>query len=72
MQDYRFMPEPNLPPLRLSMDESDNSNLINVPILKKELPELPAIERVRLLNEYKLPLEIVLRLMVFLFILLSR
>lgn len=59
------MPEPNLPPLRLSLEENDSSSkLINVPALKKQLPELPAVYRTRLLNQYQLPLATVLRLLV--------
>ncbi|XP_017885855.1 glutamyl-tRNA(Gln) amidotransferase subunit B, mitochondrial [Ceratina calcarata] len=41
--DYRFMPEPNLPPLRLYTDGSTENklNLIDVLSLKEKLPELP-------------------------------
>ncbi|XP_017754387.1 PREDICTED: glutamyl-tRNA(Gln) amidotransferase subunit B, mitochondrial [Eufriesea mexicana] len=41
--DYRFMPEPNLPPLYLHTNKNmeNKYNLINVPFLKEHLPELP-------------------------------
>lgn len=37
------MPEPNLPPLYLHIDKNmeNKYNLINVPFLKEQLPELP-------------------------------
>ena len=39
-QDYRFMPEPNLPPLRLSYGKVNNSNILNInDITLVELPE---------------------------------
>ncbi|XKL60170.1 hypothetical protein PGB90_001186 [Kerria lacca] len=64
-QDYRFMPEPNLPPLKLSLDENDmKSNLINVPLLKKQIPELPSSFRNNLITKYKLSIDTVLRLLV--------
>ncbi|CAL7936272.1 unnamed protein product [Xylocopa violacea] len=42
--DYRFMPEPNLPPLQLHINENTENkyNLIDVRSLKEQLPELPA------------------------------
>ncbi|XP_076761153.1 glutamyl-tRNA(Gln) amidotransferase subunit B, mitochondrial isoform X2 [Xylocopa sonorina] len=41
--DYRFMPEPNLPPLQLHINENTENkyNLIDVRSLKEQLPELP-------------------------------
>ena len=42
-QDYRFMPEPNLPPLRLSEE--------NIEQLRVNLPALPAQLRARLTSE---------------------
>lgn len=59
------MPEPNLPPLKLSLDENDmKSNLINVPLLKKQIPELPSSFRNNLITKYKLSIDTVLRLLV--------
>jgi Asp-tRNA(Asn)/Glu-tRNA(Gln) amidotransferase B subunit len=40
-QDYRFMPEPNLPPLRISQTLVDR--------LAQEMPELPQHTRARLM-----------------------
>lgn len=59
------MPEPNLPPLRLSLDESvEQSDLINVPSLRKQLPVLPSVFRDNLLQKYNLSVDTVLRLLV--------
>ncbi|MFH1671271.1 MAG: Asp-tRNA(Asn)/Glu-tRNA(Gln) amidotransferase subunit GatB [Candidatus Portnoybacteria bacterium] len=46
-QDYRYFPEPDLPPLTNLADASDK--------LSKELIELPQKKRERFLGEYKLP-----------------
>ncbi|XP_076286059.1 glutamyl-tRNA(Gln) amidotransferase subunit B, mitochondrial isoform X2 [Lasioglossum baleicum] len=55
--DYRFMPEPNLPLLRLHVDENTENkyNLVNVPATKKQLPELPEEIRNRLLDSHLTP-----------------
>ncbi|PIR97768.1 MAG: Asp-tRNA(Asn)/Glu-tRNA(Gln) amidotransferase subunit GatB [Candidatus Colwellbacteria bacterium CG10_big_fil_rev_8_21_14_0_10_42_22] len=45
--DYRYMPEPDLPPMDFSA-----SNEINIEELKKELPELPWEKRERFKKEY--------------------
>ncbi|KAM7361563.1 glutamyl-tRNA(Gln) amidotransferase subunit B, mitochondrial [Cochliomyia hominivorax] len=63
LQDYRFMPEPNLPPLILNMtdektDSSDPSSLVSVPAVANELPELPEETRKRLVEDYKLNQEV--------------
>lgn len=48
-QDYRFMPEPNLPPLRLTESEDgEREDLVSVARLRSALPELPAQTRARL------------------------
>ena len=57
IQDYRFMPEPNLPPLRLYMDgtipaDLDPSQVININELERQLPELPESKRQRLQDAY--------------------
>ena len=57
-QDYRFMPEPNLPPLRLSQLS------INPWDFLAKLPTLPEEERCSLMNQYELNLETALQLMV--------
>ncbi|XP_075054891.1 glutamyl-tRNA(Gln) amidotransferase subunit B, mitochondrial [Mixophyes fleayi] len=56
-QDYRFMPEPNLPPLILYDTQSLPSNMdadqiINVDLIKERLPELPSVTRERLVEQY--------------------
>ncbi|XP_076650176.1 glutamyl-tRNA(Gln) amidotransferase subunit B, mitochondrial isoform X2 [Halictus rubicundus] len=55
--DYRFMPEPNLPLLRLHVDENTENkyNLVNVPAMKKQLPELPEEIRNRLMDSHLTP-----------------
>lgn len=50
------MPEPNLPPLRLSFNEKDQSDMVNVPLLEKQLPELPKQIREKLTTRYNLPI----------------
>lgn len=67
LQDYRFMPEPNLPPLQLNVtDDNDASNkdLISVPKIVKEIPELPEQTRKRLKEHYKLSSETAIILVV--------
>jgi aspartyl-tRNA(Asn)/glutamyl-tRNA(Gln) amidotransferase subunit B len=44
--DYRYFPEPDLPPLILSPDWIDQ--------VRKDLPELPAARRARFAEDYKL------------------
>jgi len=46
-EDYRYFPEPDLPPLRLDRAWIEK--------LRRELPELPAVRRTRLVEEYALP-----------------
>ncbi|XP_071847272.1 glutamyl-tRNA(Gln) amidotransferase subunit B, mitochondrial-like isoform X1 [Apostichopus japonicus] len=55
--DYRFMPEPNLPPLVLYDDTTINSTIcqekaINVDTLRRRMPELPEDQRQRLTEDY--------------------
>lgn len=44
-QDYRFMPEPNLPPLRLSEGPSDDPNVVSIASVKERLPAALADKR---------------------------
>ncbi|MCL4405338.1 MAG: Asp-tRNA(Asn)/Glu-tRNA(Gln) amidotransferase subunit GatB [Patescibacteria group bacterium] len=44
--DYRYMPEPDLPPMLISDKEIEE--------LRTNIPELPEARRVRFINEYKL------------------
>jgi aspartyl-tRNA(Asn)/glutamyl-tRNA(Gln) amidotransferase subunit B len=46
-EDYRYFPEPDLPPLELSRTWIEE--------LRRGLPELPAARRVRLVEQYALP-----------------
>uniref|UniRef100_A0A0A9YG45 Glutamyl-tRNA(Gln) amidotransferase subunit B, mitochondrial n=1 Tax=Lygus hesperus TaxID=30085 RepID=A0A0A9YG45_LYGHE len=56
--DYRFMPEPNLPPLRVNLSSSESS-LISVQELSASLPELPGETRNRLKETYGLSPEMI-------------
>lgn len=49
LQDYRFMPEPNLLPLNLDMVEG-----LSVDDMRKTLPKLPAVIRQSLCEDYGL------------------
>merc|ERR1712071_610304 len=51
-QDYRFMPEPNLLPLRLSHLD------LNVEDMHSKMPHLPESERRFLMDQYGMTLEI--------------
>lgn len=52
--DYRYFPEPDLPPLNFSPDAP---GAIDVAALKKALPELPAAKRLRFTSEFSLSAE---------------
>ncbi|XP_054709079.1 glutamyl-tRNA(Gln) amidotransferase subunit B, mitochondrial-like [Uloborus diversus] len=59
LQDYRFMPEPNLPPIRLSDDvDATDDYCISVNKLREKLPKLPSVERAELMSKYKVPYNI--------------
>ncbi|XP_008142268.2 glutamyl-tRNA(Gln) amidotransferase subunit B, mitochondrial isoform X1 [Eptesicus fuscus] len=56
-QDYRFIPEPNLPPLLLYDSASlpagaDPQQVINIDQLREQLPELPSVTREKLVQQY--------------------
>ncbi|OCT99710.1 glutamyl-tRNA(Gln) amidotransferase subunit B, mitochondrial [Xenopus laevis] len=56
-QDYRFMPEPNLPPLVLYDSNSlpantDPDQIINIDLMRRSLPELPSVIREMLVEQY--------------------
>uniref|UniRef100_A0ABI7Y2K1 Glutamyl-tRNA(Gln) amidotransferase subunit B, mitochondrial n=1 Tax=Felis catus TaxID=9685 RepID=A0ABI7Y2K1_FELCA len=56
-QDYRFMPEPNLPPLLLYDTASlpagaDPQQVINIDRIREQLPELPSETREKLIQQY--------------------
>ncbi|XP_066242610.1 glutamyl-tRNA(Gln) amidotransferase subunit B, mitochondrial [Saccopteryx leptura] len=61
-QDYRFIPEPNLPPLLLYDSASlpagaDPQQVINIDQIREQLPELPSVTRKKLVQEYGMLLE---------------
>ncbi|KAM7112376.1 glutamyl-tRNA(Gln) amidotransferase subunit B, mitochondrial isoform 2-T2 [Ciconia maguari] len=56
-QDYRFMPEPNLPPLILYDAKSLPANLnhqqvVNIDWIHERLPDLPSVKRAKLVEQY--------------------
>lgn len=63
-QDYRFMPEPNLPPLHLNMGDTPISGMINVQEIQKTLPELPQQTRQNLIDNFQLSQDIAAILLV--------
>ncbi|XP_069782555.1 glutamyl-tRNA(Gln) amidotransferase subunit B, mitochondrial isoform X2 [Narcine bancroftii] len=61
-QDYRFMPEPNLPPLIIYDNETLPSNVnphqvVNIDYIREQLPELPNVKRRRLVEKYGILVE---------------
>ncbi|XP_050681451.1 glutamyl-tRNA(Gln) amidotransferase subunit B, mitochondrial isoform X1 [Leptidea sinapis] len=55
VQDYRYMPEPNLPPLRLNLTtKEDNKDVLSVPLIRDQLPVLPEESRTNLIKDFKL------------------
>ena len=63
LQDYRFMAEPNLPPVILSQSASDSPHVLSIDNIASDLPELRHHTRLRLTG-YGLKLERVAELMV--------
>ena len=62
LHDYRFLAEPNLPPLRLYTTQTlppgvPPDQVINIDELKNLLPELPNNRRRRLQRQYGLTAE---------------
>ena len=59
-QDYRFMPEPNLPPLHLYTsdheDPSKASEVVLIDKIQKEIPVLPEEQRNRLMEQHGITL----------------
>ena len=53
-QDYRYFPEPDLPPLHLYSQTKDGG-LFDLQELKNNLPELPWEKKERLIKEYGIP-----------------
>lgn len=72
-QDYRFMPEPNLPPLRLIIDENSYNYhknvqsldfVLDVRYLKEKVPRLPQDDRNFLVEKYEILDEHAIKLVV--------
>ena len=67
-RDYRFMPEPNLPPLRLSDDDAvekrsrKRTDRLNVNDFRSGMPELPGETRQRYVDEVGLSLDVASRI----------
>ncbi|XP_014261832.1 glutamyl-tRNA(Gln) amidotransferase subunit B, mitochondrial [Cimex lectularius] len=61
-QDYRFMPEPNLPPLRVNTSKEDFPGVISVEKLRDSLPELPEDTRKRLAVDFGLSRDMIIHL----------
>uniref|UniRef100_A0A8C6VPT3 Glutamyl-tRNA(Gln) amidotransferase subunit B, mitochondrial n=1 Tax=Naja naja TaxID=35670 RepID=A0A8C6VPT3_NAJNA len=58
-QDYRFMPEPNLPPLVLYDAKSlpahiNDQQVINIDCIRETLPDLPSVKRAKFVERYGL------------------
>ena len=51
--DYRFMIEPNLPPLCLYDDQDQNKDRVNIDEIRRNLPISPLDERKDLLEKYQ-------------------
>lgn len=64
-EDYRFMPETNLPPMRIHIREDlpNEDNLVDAIVLRRQLPELPEQIRERLKTTFKISPEIIISLM---------
>ncbi|XP_045522786.1 glutamyl-tRNA(Gln) amidotransferase subunit B, mitochondrial isoform X1 [Pieris brassicae] len=63
VQDYRYMPEPNLPPLRVNLTtREDTQDIISVPLISDRIPELPAVSRAKLIENHDLRPEIAIQL----------
>lgn len=54
VQDYRYMPEPNLLPLHLNMGDGQSDELVNVKAIQQSLPVLPQGLRDELVTQHKL------------------
>ncbi|KAI7811188.1 glutamyl-tRNA(Gln) amidotransferase subunit B, mitochondrial [Triplophysa rosa] len=63
LQDYRFMPEPNLPPLYVYESDAcvpadvDPAQVVVIDRIRAQVPELPPARRVRLVETYGILLE---------------
>ncbi|KAI5643030.1 gatB/GatE catalytic domain-containing protein [Phthorimaea operculella] len=63
VQDYRYMPEPNLPPLRVNLNtKEDTRDVISVPLIQDRIPELPEATRKHLIQDFGLRPETAIQL----------
>uniref|UniRef100_A0A1E1W711 Asn/Gln amidotransferase domain-containing protein n=1 Tax=Pectinophora gossypiella TaxID=13191 RepID=A0A1E1W711_PECGO len=63
VQDYRYMPEPNLPPLRVNLHtREDSRDVISVPLIHDRIPELPEATRAQLIETFHLRRETAIQL----------
>lgn len=56
--DYRYFPDPDLPPLRFGYDISEEdkaAGIIDVRLIETKIPELPSKKRERFSKEFQLP-----------------
>jgi len=51
--DYRYFPEPDLPPLDLTRE----AGVFDIEKIKESIPELPLLKKYRFMNQYNLPEE---------------
>lgn len=59
----RFMPEPNLPPLRVNLKtKEDSQDVISVPLIHDRMPELPEETRLNLIQNFNLRPEYAIQL----------
>ena len=62
VHDYRFMPEPNLPPLVIYTNETlprqtgVHEKVVNIDEVRQQLPEIPDQTRQRLQHQYNFSL----------------
>lgn len=64
LQDYRFMPEPNLPPLHVHIGDEEVEGMVCVERLRRELPELPEETRHKLSEGFGVGADVAAILMV--------
>ncbi|MBI4117906.1 MAG: Asp-tRNA(Asn)/Glu-tRNA(Gln) amidotransferase subunit GatB [Parcubacteria group bacterium] len=50
--DYRYFPEPDIPPLALLDENNGEKSDMNIASIRRKLPELPRAKRMRFQNEY--------------------
>ncbi|CAK1584493.1 unnamed protein product [Parnassius mnemosyne] len=63
VQDYRYMPEPNLPPLRVNLrTREETQDVLSVPLIKDRIPELPEDSRRKLIEQFSLRPEVAIQL----------